>query len=566
MSPSDRLDDFAAPADSALALAEPDGSRGDLPPGPRRGAPAMRPGEFLRWMWRQLTSMRTALLLLFLLAVAAVPGSLVPQERVDPSAVFAFKEGHPSLTPMFEWLGMFDVYRSVWFSAIYVLLMLSLVGCIIPRSGVYLRGVRARPPQAPRNLARLSAYDSWRSHEQTSALAERAADLLRGQRRRVEVYDLSDGGVVVSAEKGYSREAGNLLFHVALLVVLGGVAVTGLFGYKGAVAVIRGNGFSNTVTQYDEFTPGARFDATDLVPFRFTVDDFEVVWEESGPGAGTPVDFEAALSVIPKEGAPSYPYQLGVNDPLKVGGAAVYLVGHGYAPIVTVRDGNGNLAYDDPVIFLPQDGSFLSYGVVKVPDAAPTQLAFEGYFFPTAAMDDRRPYSAFPDALNPVLSLVAFAGDLGLDSGVPQSKYTLDKTDLEPFTMDNGKPEALMLRIGETAELPGGAGSITFHGYERWVNLQVNRAPGKVVPLAGVIAAIIGLLFSLFVRPRRTWVRIRPADGPSLVEVAALDRVFGGDPRAHVTELARLLREPLPAPTAKPVSPPRVTKDDSHDP
>lgn len=455
---------------------------------------------------------------------------------------------------------MFDVYSSVWFSAIYVLLMMSLVGCIVPRLRVYTRALRARPPQAPSNLSRLSAYDSWNSDAQVSAVVNQASGLFRAQRRRVEIYGLPDGVVVVSAEKGFSREAGNLLFHVALLVVLVGVAVTGLFGFKGAAAVVRGDGFSNTLIQYDEFTPGARFDIADLEPFSFTVDEFTVEWEDSGPGAGTPTDFDATLSVTPEPGAPSYPYHLGVNQPLEIGGASVYLVGHGYAPMVTVLDGDGNVAYDGPVVFLPQDGSFLSYGVVKVPDASPTQLAFEGYFFPTAAMDGDRgqPYSAFPDALNPVLSLVAYEGDLGLDSGAPQSVYTLDKSKLDPFSMDNGRPEALLLREGKTVRLNGGAGSIRFNGYERWVSLQINRAPAKIVPLAGVVAAIIGLLFSLFVRPRRTWVRVRPVDGHTLVEVAALDRVPGGDPRAHLSDVVSSLQ---PAPVTRPPS--HTEKDDS---
>ena len=42
---------------------------------------------WLRWSWRQLTSMRTALILLFLLALASVPGSVLPQEGIDPAAV-----------------------------------------------------------------------------------------------------------------------------------------------------------------------------------------------------------------------------------------------------------------------------------------------------------------------------------------------------------------------------------------------------------------------------------------------------------------------------------------------
>ena len=526
-------------------------------PAPAQPPPALGAAEFGRWIWRQLTSMRTALVLLFLLAVAAVPGSVVPQSQVDPSAVAAFRNRHPDLAPVFDRLGMFSVYSSIWFSAIYLLLMLSLVGCFIPRLRVYARALRSRPPRAPRNLARLPAYDTWQAPEPVDAAAERAVQLLRSQRSRVEVYRAHAEGaspqgdgdqVEVSAEKGYLREAGNLLFHLALLVVLVGVAVTSLFGFRGGASVVVGEGFSNTLIQYDEFTPRARFDPSTLTPFSFTVEDFDVSWQRTGPGAGTAVSFNAALAVQDRPGSPPYDYDLRVNSPLDVDDTSVFLVGHGYAPDVTVRDGNGDVAYSGPVIFLPQDGSFLSFGVIKVPDAAPTQLAFEGYFFPTAALSPQgQPYSAFPDADNPVLSLVAYRGDLGLDSGAPQSVYVLDKDGLQRFKTPGGNPRALLLEEGQTAKLGGGAGSITFNGYSRWVKLQISESPGTVIPLVGVLLAIVGLLGSLFVRPRRTWVRCRSVDGRTVVEVAALDRVSGGDPGAHVAELASALR-PAPQP------------------
>lgn len=486
--------------------------------------------------------MRTALILLFLLAVAAVPGSLIPQERVDPTAVFAFRDRHLDLAPVFDRLGMFSVYSSVWFSAIYLLLMVSLVGCFIPRLRVYAGAVSARPPPAPRNLARLPAYDTWETTQPVEAAADQTVSLLRDQRRRVEVY--RDGDVVVvSAEKGYGREAGNLLFHLAVLVVLVGVAVTSLFGFRGGASVVVGDGFSNTLIQYDEFTPGARFDPSSLAPFSFTVNDFDVVWQRTGPGAGTPVSFDADLTVTDRPGAPPYDGNLRVNAPLDVDDTSVFLVGHGYAPAVTVRDGNGDVAYSGPVIFLPQDPSFVSFGVIKVPDAAPTQLGFEGYFFPTAAVSPQgQPYSAFPDADHPVLSLIAYRGDLGLDSGAPQSVYVLDKDSLRKFTTPGGNPRALLLQEGETAKLGRGLGSISFDGYSRWVKLQISETPGKVVPLVGVLLAIAGLLGSLFVRPRRTWVRLRPAAGRTVVEAAALDRTSGGDPADHVAQVASALR------------------------
>ncbi len=521
--------------------------RGTAPaPGPAQ-PPALRPREFLRWAWRQLTSMRTALILLFLLAIAAIPGSLIPQDRVDPSAVFAFKQRHPTLAPVFERIGMFNVYSSVWFSAIYLLLFISLLGCIVPRLRLYLRSARARPPRAPRNLARMSAYDVWVTDTSVDMEVERARALLRGQRRRVEVYPVaageSGGSTVVSAEKGYLREAGNLVFHVAVLVVLVGFAFTGLFGFKGSVAVIEGQGFSNTLTQYDDFTPGARFDVNSLAPFSFKVEHFHVAYDRSGIGAGTPLTFDANLAVTDSPDATPYRYDLQVNHPLDVGGTSVFLVGHGYAPVITVRDGSGQVAFSQPVVFLPQDGSFTSFGVVKAPDARPDQLGLEGYFFPTGALGpNSTPYSAFPGPQNPVLSLVAYQGDLGLDAGLPQSVYVLDKAKLKPFTMGNGRPQPLLLRMGQTVKLPHGAGSVTFSGLRTWVKLQINDQPGKLIPLVGVLAAIAGLLCSLFIRPRRTWVRVRREAGRTVVEVAALDRAAGGDPAAHVKQVAEELR------------------------
>jgi cytochrome c biogenesis protein len=330
------------------------------------------------------------------------------------------------------------------------------------------------------------------------------------------------------------------LFHVGVLVVLVGVAFTGLYGFKGSVAVVTGDGFSNQLTQYDDFTPGARFNPSDLAPFSFTVDDFHVTWKREGSGAGTPLTFDAELSVKDDVGAPARPYDLRVNHPLVVDGTSVYLVGHGYAPRVTVRDGNGDVAFSGPVVFLPQDSSLLSYGVIKAPYAAPTQLGFEGYFFPTASLCGGAPCSTFPDADNPVLSLIGYHGDLGLDRA--QSVYVLDKDKLKAFTTSSGQPRALLLREGQKTSLGPGQGSITFDGYDRFVKLSITRQPAKVVPLVGVLTAILGLLGSLFVRPRRTWVRARVVDGRTVVEVAALDRVSGGDPVAHVADVASTLR------------------------
>lgn len=142
---------------------------------PARQPGDLTPRELLRWSWRQLTStsMRTALVLLLLLALAAIPGSVVPQEDVDSVAVSRWQEAHPRLTPAYEWLGLFSVYDSVWFSAIYILLVVSLVGCIVPRCAVYLRGAAAGRPPQPGPSRRPSHLDHRRARARGAAAGGR---------------------------------------------------------------------------------------------------------------------------------------------------------------------------------------------------------------------------------------------------------------------------------------------------------------------------------------------------------------------------------------------------------
>jgi cytochrome c biogenesis protein len=199
------------------------------------------------------------------------------------------------------------------------------------------------------------------------------------------------------------------------------------------------------------------------------------------------------------------------------------------------------VAYSGPTIFLPTDATFESFGVIKAPDARPDQVALEGTFYPTFALGDGFPRSVFGDAVNPLMSLFVYTGDLGLDDGGSQSVYVLDKSRATQVMEDDGQPLRLDMRPGDTVELPDGLGTVTFEGIQRWNKLQISETPGKLVALAGVVLALVGLLGSLFIRPRRVWVRARAEDGATAVDVAALDRSGGGDPERGAAELAAIM-------------------------
>ena len=503
--------------------------------------------ELLRWTWRQLTSMRTALVLLLLLALVAIPGSVIPQEDVDSLKTTQWQDNHPQLTPIYERLGLFDIYQSPWFAAIYLLLMVSLVGCFVPRIGVYWRALRSQPPATPRRLDRLSDHASYRTDLAPEEVLDRARTALG--RYRVRVTEGEDAGArSISAERGYLREAGNLLFHVSVLVVLIGFGIGSMFGFRGGVIVVVGNGMSSSLTQYDEFQPGSLFSEDDLNDFYLDIDGFDVEWITSGPAQGQARKFVSHVTYAEGDDGPQE-YDLRVNHPLSIGDTDVFLIGHGYAPVITVRDGNGDIAYSGPTIFLPEDQSFQSIGVIKAAGARPEQIGLEGWFYPTYAfLDETGPFSVYGKATNPAISMQVYAGNLGLESGEAQSVYALDKSRAELVTKKDGSMFRVDLALGDKVTLPRGLGSVEFEGLERWNKIQLSQTPGKWIALSGVVLALIGLLGSLFIRPRRAWVRARRVTDEegegTLVEVAVLDRAGGGvDLRVALAGLVAALQE-----------------------
>ena len=491
-------------------------------------------GGWLRWTWRQLTSMRTALILLFLLALASVPGSVLPQEGIDPAAVSQYYQSHPSLAPILNRLSLFSVFAAPWFAAIYLLLFASLAGCVLPRTVRLVGSARQKPPRAPSNLRRLPASASYRTDLAPAQALTSAAGLLGGRRFR-----LHTGDGWVSAEKGYLREVGNLLFHVALLALLFSVGLGGIFGYKANRLLINGQGFADTPTALDVFHPGRLVTPSDLAPFSINLDGFKASYVSSGPQLDQPISYNAALSYQAQPGAPMRHYDLRVNHPLVVDGVSVYLIGHGYAPVFKVTDGTGTVRWDGPVAFIPVDQTTLtSEGVIKVPDAKPYQLGFAGVFLPTAYDADGQLESLFPAAQNPRVSLVAFKGNLGMNSGTPQSVYTLDTKDMKQLA--TSRP----LAAGQSMKLPGGAGTITYLGYQPWISLAITYDPGQLPALISGFAALAGLILSFLVRRRRVFVRALAAeDGSTEVIVGGLTRSdAAGGFESEFAELARALR------------------------
>lgn len=509
--------------------------------------PRLGPGGWARWAWRQLTSMRVALLLLLLLAVAALPGSVFPQRRIDASKVDAYLDAHPATGPWLDRFGFFDVFTSPWFSAVYLLLFVSLVGCVVPRARKHWQAMRSAPPRTPRRLERMPEFATTAVAAAPDEVLAAARAALRSRRYRLADYD---GGTSLAAEKGYLAETGNLAFHLALVGLLVAVGYGSFTGYSGQALVVEGETWSNSVPMYNSFRAGSRVDAGSLPPFSFTLDSMKVKFEEKSTAAmGAARAFDATVTVRTSPDAAPETRLVQVNHPLTVGSAKVYLAGNGYAPVVTVRDGNGAVAFRGPVPALTSDANYTSTIVIKAPDAAPRQLGLVGTFLPTALLQPGEGWiSIFPDALNPRLVLTAFAAapgvdGLGVNGGVPQSVYVLDVSKLTQLRTTDGQQSRLLLAKGQTQTLPEGAGSITFEGVKRYAGLDIHSDPSRGWALGTSLLALAGVTVSLFVRRRRVWVRVRAsgAEGDedrTTVEVAGLAR---GEDAGLAAEVAAVL-------------------------
>ncbi len=489
---------------------------------------------YLRFFWRQLTSMRTALFLLLLLAVAAIPGSLVPQVSSDPNGVIQYKAANPGLASVLDTLQVFTTYTSVWFSAIYLLLFISLIGCVIPRTRHHLEALRAAPPATPARLARLEGFTTRNTTMDAAAAVSIAAELLRRQGFRVAQYSDS-----VSAERGYLRETGNLVFHTALIGVLVAVGFGGGFGYTGQRVVVEGQAFVNSLASYDSFNPGRFFTDGALEPYTVALDSFEVIYEQENLSAlGQPVDFTANVTTTLR-GQDSSAATVKVNEPLTIGGTQVYLLGNGYAPHLTFRDDSGAVVFSQSVACLPQDANLFSVCVIKVPDGLADQVGIVGLLYPTTVtLASGALASNYPDLLNPTLSLEVYTGDLGLDNGRGSNAYALNTDSLVQVAGRKADSPTIALKPGETAQLPGGLGSIELQSIPRFASLDVHHDPSQlwVLIFAGLVVA--GLVTSLFIPRRRMWVKAVTSSDGVMIEYAGLAR--GDDPglAAAVADLA----------------------------
>lgn len=485
-------------------------------PAPHRRRPTLR--ESASFAWRTLRSMRTALVLLLVLAVASAIGSLIPQIPNSPRAVAAYVDERPLIGEFFLRAGLFDVFGSWWFGLITVLLFVSLVACLLPRSRAHLRALRQRPIHA----REIDAFPNYREVVVAAAPADAAA-AARGVLRRRR-YRVAAEPTAVAAEKGALREAGSLVFHWAFLLLLLGAVVGKGTGYAGRATIVEGEAWTDAAINYDPVSlrTGSYFDGS-FSGLGIRLIDYDDAYDANG----LPTRFVSTVELLDREGATVVTDRVEVNRPLRHEDLRIHQYGFGWAPVIRVDDG-GETVFDGSVVMVqetaPEGVSQLSQswlGFVKLPGAAPggEDLAFELELWP-----DGRAFFApgMPmfGANAPLLRYTVWEGRLidpslaGLDTRLMRevgAGLTFEGAVVDPLAscVVGGGDAAI---VTGAACPPGAEPALTmgFPELRRYTVLQVSRDVGVPVVIAAAILIVLGLLAALYTSRRKVWVRAEP--------------------------------------------------------
>jgi cytochrome c biogenesis protein len=320
------------------------------------------PGESVRFYawreWKTLSRMRTAVILLAIVAALSMVATLLPQRAIQPERASGWIQDHALLGPWFDRLGFFAVYESWLLIGAVVLMYVSLGNCVITRG--------------------LALYRRWRRKLPRNAQ--------------------------------FIGEAGSLVFHLSFFVLLFGVMFNLAAGFTAFVNVVEGDSVVEARPSYDQIEEGVLFNPSGHRGFEVKVDKFNASYYTDG----RPADFVSHAEVY-DQGRKVSEKDIRVNQYLSYEDVKFYQANYGWAPVIQVFDPNGRVVFDQPVVFFgdPQ----LSNGVMKVPSAGPPgqQLGARMFFVPDLQGDASTPRAGTANPDNPAIAMIMFQGDLHAD-------------------------------------------------------------------------------------------------------------------------------------------------------
>lgn len=444
-------------------------------------------GGMIVGFYRWLRSMRTAMIMLLLLATASIVGTLLPQIGQQPANVAGFITKYPTLGPLLDRLQFFNLYGSWWFQLLVVFLLASLISCILPRTKAIFKRMTAPPQKSNEaSIRRLSNHVEINTSLDKEAALQATAAVLK--RRGFKAKKLEDSDETqMFARKGRWGEVGSLFFHYSIILMIVAAVFGKLYGFEGAAYIIEGQRWTEGHLNYDQLQEGKMFRNNDAHRgFEIEVNDFTAEYHDDE--GFFPKDYISDLTVF-DDGEEIKSQKIRVNTKLIYKGVKFYQSSYGWAPHLAVTKNVTNdagavepeLMYDAPTIF---------FG-----DAYVANRTFS------------IPANPEPNDIDQLWVDAQFSPDIDLTNGTPRSPYLRDR--IISVRLLEGPSQ---VEVGQSFILPGntettiGDYTISMPEVKEWTGLQVNSDPGVLYIYIAFTMMVLGIVVAFYVSHRRMWV------------------------------------------------------------
>jgi cytochrome c biogenesis protein len=431
----------------------------------------------LEWLWHFLTSMKFAIVIMLVLAVAAIVGALViqaPAGVVDDAQarnewLAGVRPRWGALTDPMATLGIFWIFSTLWFRLLVGLLAASLIACTVQRiPGTW------RTMTKPHVDVGASFFEHAPQHEAMTFQRPPAEVLATAQavlkKKGYRSLTMDDGVVHLYADRNRWAPWAGLVAHASIVVILAGAIIGSLWGFRDGQFMLAEGATSAVPT-----IPGA----------VITLNSFK---DEYSPTTGQPIDYVSDVTVTKDGQVVVANHQLRVNDPLRFEGVSFYQAFFGPAAVLTVANAEGDVLHEGgiPLAWTLNEGGN-KVGSFTLPDQDLTVWVVS-----TAGAND-------PRVKPGQVAVELYRGS----SGEAITQQTIDQ--------------------GAAAEIEGL--TFTFEREAKFTGLSVAHDPGTPIVWLGCFLLIAGFAVRLYVPFRRLWGRLetRP-DGGSSLAIAAVGR------------------------------------------
>lgn len=461
-------------------------------------AEAKDPG-LMKALWVFFSSMKTAIVLLLLLAVGSVIGTIVPQGGSPEMYVQRYGQAKASIVRIF---GLNDVFHSDWYSFLLAMVSINLLVCSINRfKTAWARAFRPKVSAGAGQIANMQVSERLAVSGSAEDAADRAVSALKGA-RYVVACEEHDGAICIHGAKGRVGIWGPYLTHLSLLVIFAGYILGNRLGFDGFAFIPEGSRVGN-------YFPRDSQEPRDL-GFEVKLIDFTIEHD----GRRNPTAYKSHLQIF-DQGRKVAEKTIDVNHPLSYRGVTFYQSDFGVEGLVLRITGPDGSSSRVPVRVHTQAGP---HGKEFVPELMPVDVETGGKTW-TFFVHNLVPDYVGPPALSASSLPINVAAEVFVNE-----HFAEDKGDWHPVGWVSADSPAAY-----------GGHKVELEQVIDYTGLQVGSNPALPVVYAGFAIMLLGVFASFYIHHRVIRLRVSASDGS--IVIGGTSR---GDESAVQREIARV--------------------------